>query len=72
MFSSTVFRGQKSGRSRTDDSGVPDVIPFLKASLLKFVSVTSSPSTAAFVFRSSLCVEVAACIGKSKLLYQGM
>jgi hypothetical protein len=41
MFPSFVFRGRKPGPPRTSDGGVPDVTPFLKASLLKFVSATS-------------------------------
>jgi hypothetical protein len=52
VFPNTVFRRRKPGRSRTSDSGVSDVTPFLKASLLKFVSATSSPSTIAFVFQA--------------------
>jgi hypothetical protein len=35
-FSGTVFHGSKPDPSRTCDGGVPDVTPFLKASLLKF------------------------------------
>jgi hypothetical protein len=41
VFPSYVFRGQKPGPPWTGDVGVPDVTPFLKASLLKFVSATS-------------------------------
>jgi hypothetical protein len=47
-----VFCGRKPGPSRTGDGGVLDVTPFLKASLLKFVSATSSPSVVAFVFQA--------------------
>lgn len=40
VFPSFVFCGRKPGPPRTDDDGVLDVTPFLKASLLKFVSTT--------------------------------
>jgi hypothetical protein len=40
MFPSFVFRGRKPGPPRTGNDGIPDVTPFLKASLLKFVSTT--------------------------------
>jgi hypothetical protein len=54
-FPSTVFHGQKFDPSRTDDGGVPDVTPFLNVSLLKFVSVTASPSVVAFASRRPVC-----------------
>jgi hypothetical protein len=41
VLPSFVFRGRKPDPPRTDDDGVLDVTPFLKASLLKFVSATS-------------------------------
>jgi hypothetical protein len=56
VFPSFVFRGRKSGPPRTGDDGIPDVTPFLKASLLKFVSATSPPSVVAFVFWVPICV----------------
>lgn len=56
VFPSFVFRGRKPGPPRTGDDGVPDVTPFLKALLLKFVSATSLPSVVAFVFRVPVCV----------------
>lgn len=55
VFPSFVFRPRKPGPPRTDDDGVLDVTPFLKASLLKFVSATSSPSMVAFVFWVPVC-----------------
>jgi hypothetical protein len=54
-FPSTVFHGRKPDPSWTSDGGVPDVIPFLKASLLKFVSATTSPSFDAFASRRPVC-----------------
>jgi hypothetical protein len=72
VFPSTVFRGRKLGPSRTADGGVPDVTLFLKASLLKFVSATSSPSKIVFVFRAQFACGSVAYIRKSKLLCQGM
>jgi hypothetical protein len=56
VFPSFVLRGRKPGPPRTGDDGVLDVTPFPKASLLKFVSTTSSPSVVAFVFRAPVCV----------------
>jgi hypothetical protein len=38
-FPSTVFLRQKFGPSWTCDSGIPNVTPFVKASLLKFCFV---------------------------------
>jgi hypothetical protein len=38
VFLRYVFCGRTPGLSRTDDDGVPDVTPFLKASVLMFVS----------------------------------
>jgi hypothetical protein len=68
-FSSTVFHGQKPGPSRTCDDGVLDVTPFLKASLLMFVSTTMSPFGCCFRFLVfGRQVEVRACNVKSKLL----
>jgi hypothetical protein len=56
MFPSTVFLGRKLGPSQTSDSGIPDIIPFLKALLLKFVSATTSPSVDAFASQRPVCV----------------
>jgi hypothetical protein len=56
VFPSFVFRGRKPGPPRTGNDGVPDVTPFLKALLLKFVWATSSLSVVAFVFRVPVCV----------------
>ncbi|NP_001132620.1 uncharacterized protein LOC100194094 [Zea mays] len=56
VFPSFVFHGRKPGPPRIGDDGIPDVTPFLKVSLLKFVSATSSPSVVAFVFWVPVCV----------------
>jgi hypothetical protein len=56
---STVFCGRNLGSIQTDDGDVPDVTFFLKASLLQFVSITSSPFGGCFRFLvTSLRVEV--------------
>jgi hypothetical protein len=69
-FFSTVFYGRKPGPSRTYDGGVPNVTPFLKASLL---SATTSPSVCCFRFSApGRRVKVRACSMKSELLRQGM
>jgi hypothetical protein len=69
---STGFLGQKPGPSRTCDGGIPDVTTFLKASLLKFVSATTSPFGCCFRFSATgMRVEVRTCSVKSKLS-QGM
>jgi hypothetical protein len=52
---STVFHGRKPGLSRTSDNGIKEVTPFLKASLLEFVSATMSPSIDAFASRCLVC-----------------
>jgi hypothetical protein len=54
-FPSIVFFGRKLNPSRTGDGGVPDVIPFLKASLLKFVLTTTSHLVDAFASRCPIC-----------------
>jgi hypothetical protein len=55
------------------DGGILDVTTFLKVSLLKFVSVTSSPFSCCFCFSvSCIRVEVWSCSVKSELLRQGM
>jgi hypothetical protein len=66
-----VIRGRKPGPPRTSDGGVPDVTPFLKASLLKFEVRLSHVVAFGGCFRLSspgLRVEVGACIVKSNLL----
>ena len=73
VFPSTVFHGRKLGPSQMSDGGVPDVIPFLKASLLKFVSATTSPSGYALRFLAlGMHVEGGTCSVKLELLLQGM
>jgi hypothetical protein len=47
-FPGAVFHGRKPSPSRTSDGDILDVTPFLMASLLKFVSATTSTSFDAF------------------------
>jgi hypothetical protein len=50
-FPNTVFLGRKFGPSRTRDGDVLDITPFMKVSLLKFFSTTTSPSVVVFASR---------------------
>jgi hypothetical protein len=59
-----VSSERKFGSSRTSDGGVLDVTPFVKASLLMFVSTTASPR----FLVSGMRVEVGFCFIKLKLL----
>jgi hypothetical protein len=68
----TVFCGRKPGPSRIGDGGVPDVTPFLKASLLKFVLATSLLWWLFSFFGDRFACKGGACIVKSRLLRQGM
>jgi hypothetical protein len=54
-FPRTDFHWRKLGPSRTCDDGIPDVAPFLKALLLKFVSAMPSPLVDAFASWRPLC-----------------
>jgi hypothetical protein len=55
-FPNTVFLGRKFGPSWTSDGGVLDITRFLKVSLLKFISATTSPSVVIFASRHLVCV----------------
>jgi hypothetical protein len=54
-FPNTVFLGRKPDPSRTGDGVVSNATPILKASLLKFVSATTSPSLVASASRRLVC-----------------
>ena len=58
--------------SWTSDGGAICVVPFLKASLWKFVSAVMSPSADVLcLFGAQLTRDGEFCIGKSELLHQG-
>ena len=65
--------GENPILSWTSDDDAFGVVPFLKASLWKFVSAVMSPSADILcLFGARLTRDGEFCIGKSELLHQGM
>ena len=64
--------GENPVLSWTSDGDAFGVVPFLKASLWKFVSAVMSPSADVLRLSAPGCCETASSALKSELLHQGM